>query len=79
MVSFEPKKGDSIWSIGLLTSDFETSRGVKIGDSISKVFEKYGMIDSDDSDCYFYRQDGRSLTFYVDENKKITEILLEEV
>lgn len=79
LVSFESKKGNSIWSIRLLTSDFETSRGVKIGDSISKVFEKYGVIDSDDPDSYYYSQDRRGLTFYVDKNQKIIGITLEEL
>lgn len=79
LVSFEPKKGDTIWSIRLLTSEFETSRGVKIGDSISKVFEKYGVIDSDDSDFYYYSQDGRGLTFDVDENEKIIGIKIEKL
>lgn len=79
LVSFESKKGDTIWSIRLLTSEFETSRGVKIGDSISKVFEKYGVTDSDDSDFYYYSQDGRGLTFDVDENEKIIGIKIEEL
>ncbi len=78
-VSFDTKKGDSIWSIRLLNSNLATARGVKIGDSISKVFEKYGVIDSDDLDSYCYSQDRRSLIFCIDENKKIIGILLEEL
>lgn len=78
-VSFDTKKGSSIWSIRLLNSNLATARGVKIGDSISKVFEKYGVIDSDAPDSYCYSQDRRSLIFYIDENKKIIGILLEEL
>lgn len=71
---------NTIFSIDLFTSEFETARGIKVGDSIDKVFEKYGMTEKDEN-SYDYQYDGpdayRWITFEVDENEIITGIHLE--
>lgn len=71
--------GIDVFSIVLITSKFETARGIKVGDSMDKVFEKYGVTEKDDEyeDYTYYGPDRYKLIFEVDKNDIITRIKLE--
>lgn len=71
--------GLDIFSIVLVTSKFETARGIKVGDSIDKVFENYGVTKKDDEcECYTYCGPySQKIIFEVDKNDIITRIELE--
>lgn len=62
--------GESIDSIELTTPILETSKGIRIGDQISKVFKKYGKVKyekvSSTTGYYMYLVKGKAITFYVD-------------
>jgi len=68
-----------IFMITLTTPAFETFRGVRLGDSILSVFEKYGIADSSENGLYSYYYNYKILIFYVDENNTIIGIRLEYV
>ena len=76
---------DTVGSIDLTTRFFQTSRGIRIGDTISKVVEKYGNADdSKTADSiapgqYVYRHDGEIITFFVDKTGKLVGIRFELV
>lgn len=78
--------GDEIASIDLKTSVFQTSRGIKLGDTILKVIEKYGNTYMEKTQCdeeydipgqLIYSYDGKFITFFFDKNNKIVGIRLE--
>lgn len=78
------KKKDTIWTITLLTPCLETNRGVKIGDSISVVFEKYGKPNYESTleeyrKIYYYSKEYKILIFETDENEKIAKIKFDGV
>lgn len=74
---------DTIGSIDLTTPILQTSRGIRIGDSISKVFEKYGNTNDYDTTnipiCYSYFYNSNSISFFVDKNDKVMIIIFEGV
>jgi len=78
IISTEPVN-NTIWFINLVTFELKTSRGISIGDSISDVFEKYGFVDGDSSELYVYHYDGKKMTFYVDKDGKVSNIIFEIV
>jgi hypothetical protein len=61
--------------IDLTSSVFQTSRGIKIGDSLSKVIEKYGKTEiynlSDSPNYYEYSYSSDFITFFIDKNEKV--------
>lgn len=81
--------GGIVGQIDLTAPILQTSRGIRIGDTISKVFEKYGEdahITKYDEDLtkltnntgfYTYTYNGKSLEFYVDKSGEITDIRFE--
>jgi hypothetical protein len=84
--------GDIIAAIDLTTSVFQTSRGVKLGDEISEVVEKYGKSYMDKAEYdeeyeipgyyeYYYYDSkntiSKYITFFFDKNNKIIGIRLE--
>ena len=84
--NFTLSNGLKIFGIILKTSVFETSRGIRVGDSISDVFEKYGIDDckisyrrDDPNIPEYYRYDYNYswIIFYVNEDKIITKIILD--
>ncbi len=69
-----PKDGkEEILTIYLLTSEVETKEGVKIGDSVEKMKEKYGENYKDTGLSYIYEKEGTQITF-IAENDQITSI-----
>lgn len=78
--------GDEIGSIDLTTPVFQTSRGIKLGDTISSVIEKYGNANMSKEEydekhdipgCYMYSYHGKFISFFFDKNSKIVRIRLE--
>jgi hypothetical protein len=69
-VSPDVGKGSSIFQISLKTPVFETARGIKVGDRVSDITEKYG-------DSLNYSYEGKYLTFDVVETGLITWIQLD--
>jgi len=64
-----------IFSIDMGTSAFETARGIRVGDSFSKVIEKYGDNNGEtESLTYIYK--AKFVVFYF-ENGTVNRILLE--
>ena len=76
-VSPNSDNGSKILSINLTSDKIETSRGIKVGDSISNVFEKYGEPDSRYSSEFNYHQEGKFITFYFDDYEKVIGIKFE--
>lgn len=74
-----------IASIDLTTPIIQTSRGISVGDNIQEVVEKYGkpdessIADSIAPGQYVYQDDGKYITFFVDETGKIELIRFEIV
>lgn len=78
--------GNEITSIDLTTPVFQTSRGIRLGDEILKVIEKYGNTYMEKTQydeeydipgqCIYY-YDGKVITFFFDKNNKIIGIRLE--
>ena len=70
-----------ISSISLITPTLKTTRGIRVGNPISKVFLKYGktkyhkLLNKTGYYDYFYNK--KILTFYVDKEKKVDLISLE--
>jgi uncharacterized lipoprotein YehR (DUF1307 family) len=56
------------------TPFLETSRGIKVGDSISNVFEKYGTVYATAPGHFHYNYEDKHLSFYFDKYEIITEI-----
>jgi hypothetical protein len=78
-ITTEPWDEGIIDNINLRTPILKTSRGASIGDPISDVFKKYGLVDGDSSEFYMYHYNGKILKFYVDEKGKVTNIQFELV
>ena len=78
ILSISPVNG-TIFCIDLVTSEFKTARGVSVGDHISTVFEEYGPVDENPSQCYVYYYNYKMLTFYVDQNGRVMGIKLEMI
>lgn len=70
-----------IESIDLTTPTIQTSRGIRIGDNISEVIEKYGNADhsniTDTPGYYVHRYNSNLLTFFVDKIGKVIGIRFE--
>ncbi|TYQ16371.1 UNVERIFIED_CONTAM: hypothetical protein Cloal_2904 [Acetivibrio alkalicellulosi] len=77
------KANGYILSIDLTTPIIQTPRGIRIGDTISNVLEKYGDSDdctiTDTSKYYVYRYRGNVLTFFVNEKEEVIGIRFEIV
>lgn len=75
--------GNTIDWIDLKTPILKTSRGIKIGDSISTVFKKYGKEKyteiSKTTGYYMYHYHGKLITFYVNKSRKVNGIQIELV
>ncbi len=75
----------TIGSIDLTTPVLQTSRGIRIGDTITEVIEKYGdadnskIVDSIAPGQYVFRHNGEFATFFVDEIGKVVGIRFELV
>ena len=83
--------GEIIASIDLTTPTFQTSRGVKLGDEISEVIEKYGKLymekaeydeDNEIPGYYEYAYDSKNtiskyITFFFDKSNEIVGVRLE--
>jgi len=76
IVSVSPTPYNTVFFINLVSPEFKTYRGISVGDSISDVFEKYGLVDGN-SYVYFY--DYKILTFYVDKDGNVTNITFEMI
>ncbi|MFV0240584.1 MAG: hypothetical protein ACK5H4_11190 [Lacrimispora sphenoides] len=76
IVSVSPTPYNTVFFINLVTSELETSRGIRVGDFISDVFEKYGLVDGN---SYMYHYDDKILTFYIDKDGKVTNIKFEMI
>lgn len=70
---------EKIIGIYLTSSVLKTSRGISIGDTISDVFERYGIVDKAGAEFYMYSYRDKILRFYVDENGIIRAIQFEFV
>lgn len=79
IVSVSPNSdnGSKILSINLTSNKIETSREIKVGDSISSVFEKYGEPDRRYSAEFNYHHEGKFITFYFNDYEKIIGIKFE--
>jgi hypothetical protein len=75
--------GNSISCIDLETNILKTSREIRVGDSITKIFKIYGKSKyykiSGENGYYDYHMVGKIITFYVDKTKKVTRIRMELV
>lgn len=77
---------NKIWCVSVFTNKgkngvaLTTPKGISVGDSLDKVFTKYGAPDStrkstsDDTTRYTYGSFEVDLTFTVNKNNKVTEI-----
>jgi hypothetical protein len=89
IVEFSKKEqvyGRSIYQIIVTNNKYKTYRGVKVGDSVNKVYEKYGKIkgwnfDKDKVLLSYYKPmpsfKNMSLTYYIHfevTNKKVSKI-----
>ncbi|RUT65130.1 hypothetical protein CKG00_00950 [Morganella morganii] len=67
-----------ISQIDILSDKYKTHRGIKIGDPVFLMFERYGLHDSfgadDNSESFIYQHSNMSLIFETDKEKKITRI-----
>ncbi|WP_432663368.1 hypothetical protein R9X47_22655 [Wukongibacter baidiensis] len=77
-------QGNSIiMSINLTSSELQTSRGIKVGDEISLVLKKYGNADEHNvteiRESYTYYYNESLLTFYTDNNGKVSFIRFESI
>jgi hypothetical protein len=78
-------RSGSIIGIDLTTSIIQTSRGIRVGDGISDVIEKYGdpddhsLADSIAPGQYIYQYNGKFLTFFINKAKKVVLIGFELV
>jgi hypothetical protein len=72
-----------IIAIELTTSDYKTNRGIKVGDTLSQVIDKYGDYDklnnSDLREFYMYYFEDKILTFCIDKDNVIVGIKYEFV
>jgi len=78
ILSVSPING-TIFCINLVTSEFETDRGIRVGDHISDVFKKYGLVDENLLQCYAYYYNHKMLIFYVDKDERVVDIKLEMI
>lgn len=74
---------NSIFFLDLITSKYETTRGISVGDSLSDILENYGydysQSDAFDKEVYSYYYEGKILTFVVDENQTIISITFDSL
>lgn len=67
-----------ISQIVILSDKYKTHRGIKIGDPVFLMFERYGIHDSfsatENNESFIYQLENKSLIFETDKNKKITGI-----
>ncbi len=67
-----------ISQIDILSDKYKTHRGIKIGDPVFLMFERYGIHDSfsatETHESFIYQRENASLTFETDKAKKITRI-----
>jgi hypothetical protein len=72
-----------IIAIELTTSVYKTNRGIKVGDTLSQVIDKYGDYDklnnSDLREFYMYYFEDKILTFCIDKDNVIVGIKYEFV
>jgi hypothetical protein len=73
----------SIFFLDLITSKYETTRGISVGDSLSDMLESYGhdysQSEAFDKEFYTYYYDGKNLTFVVDENQTIISVTFDSL
>ncbi len=79
IIATVPVNEGAIMYINLTTSVLKTHRGISIGDTMSDVFNEYGLVDTILPESYKYHYNGKILTFYIDEYDKVTRIQLELV
>ena len=83
--NFTLSNGATIFMFALITPAFETSRNIRVGDTISSVLKKYGqpneikesyMIGDNIAinEYYQYADNKHAIMFYIDKNEVITEI-----
>ena len=78
-VSVSPAPYNTIFFINLVTSELETSRRVKVGDTMSDVIQKYGLTDEISLDFLAYHYKSKILTFFFNQNGNITNIGFEMI
>jgi hypothetical protein len=65
-----PSIPDKVMEVNVFKGDYKTKRGIKIGDPIIKVIDKYGK-----SDDYSYNGGGLiNIAFYDNAEGKVSEI-----
>ena len=79
--NFVVSGGPNIFRIQITSPMIETSKGIRIGDDIEKVIERYGEADfyeSNDATGYcMYGHEAKFVLFYFDSSKKVTSISIE--
>lgn len=67
-----PEKPDRVLGIIVTGLNYMTKRGIKVGDSLNRVFEKYGRIEPTNN-SYQYQMDLVYIKFVIS-NEKVTQI-----
>ena len=79
--SFVVSVASDIFRISIISPTIETSRGIRVGDSMETVFEKYGMAEFLQLDSatgyYMYSHEAKFVRFNFDSSKKVSSILIE--
>ena len=79
--SFVVSVASDIFRISIISPAIETSRGIRVGDSMETVFEKYGMAEFLQLDSatgyYMYSHEAKFVRFNFDSSKKVSSILIE--
>ncbi|MDR0913558.1 MAG: hypothetical protein LBM65_00065 [Oscillospiraceae bacterium] len=75
---FSNKTGEYIiGSLTLISPKYTTHRGIKIGDTVADVFEKYGEKEQDEDGTISYLYDRKHIYFRIDNNGIVTGISLD--
>jgi len=76
--SFFVSVGVEIFRISITSPMLETSRGIRVGDTMEKVIEKYGgagyqkLLDT--TECCSYGCGAKFVSFYFDSNQRVSSI-----
>lgn len=64
----------SVYSINVISPDYPTPRGLRVGDSQEKLIELYGEPESKDEGYWGYAKDGYELLTVIVQDAKVSEI-----
>jgi len=79
--SFAVAVMQEILEITIASSTLETARGIRVGDTMEKVIEKYGEVEfhetNDATGYYLYGHGAKHVQFYFDSSNKVCFIIID--